>query len=61
MISSPADTLFSVVSAPVFLFVGHGVGQNAILAGKNKLEPDGKIQQRQREDQCGVEGVQLLI
>lgn len=31
MISSPADTLFSVVSAPVFLFVGHGVGQNAIL------------------------------
>ena len=23
--------LFSVVSAPVFLFVGHGVGQNAIL------------------------------
>ena len=34
MISSPADTLFSVVSAPVFLFVGHGVGQNAILAGK---------------------------
>ena len=23
-------TLFSVVSAPVFLFVGHGVGQNAI-------------------------------
>ena len=30
MISSPADTLFSVVSAPVFLFVGHGVGQNAI-------------------------------
>ena len=31
MISSPADTLFSVVSAPVFLFVGHGVGQNTIL------------------------------
>ena len=31
MISSPADTLFSVVSAPVFLFVGHGVGQNVIL------------------------------
>ena len=26
-ISSPVDTLFSVVSAPVFLFVGHGVGQ----------------------------------
>ena len=31
MISSPADTLFSVVSAPFFLFVGHGVGQSAIL------------------------------
>ena len=31
MISSPVDMLFSVVSAPVFLFVGHGVGQNAIL------------------------------
>ena len=31
MISLPADTLFSVVSAPVFLFVGHGVGQAAIL------------------------------
>ena len=30
MISSPADTLFSVVSVPFFLFVGHGVGQNAI-------------------------------
>ena len=30
MISSPADTLFSVVYAPVFLFVGHSVGQNAI-------------------------------
>ena len=27
MISSPVDMLFSVVSAPVFLFVGHGVGQ----------------------------------
>ena len=26
-ISTPADTLFSVVSVPVFLFVGHGVGQ----------------------------------
>ena len=38
------DTLFSVVSAPFFLLVGHGVGQNAILAGKNKLEPDGEIQ-----------------
>ena len=31
MISSPADTLFSVVSAPFFLLVGHGVGQSAIL------------------------------
>ena len=31
MISSPADTLFSVVSAPVFLFVGQDVGQNASL------------------------------
>ena len=31
MISSPVDMLFSVVSAPFFLFVGHGVGQNAIL------------------------------
>ena len=30
-IPSPVDTLFSAVSAPVFLFVGHGVGQNAIL------------------------------
>ena len=30
MISSPADTLFSVVSAPFFLLVGHGVGQNVI-------------------------------
>ena len=25
------DTLFSAVSTPFFLFVGHGVGQNAIL------------------------------
>ena len=32
MISSPADTLFSVVSAPVFLFVGHGVGQNVMFS-----------------------------
>ena len=30
MISSPVDMRFSVVSAPFFLFVGHGVGQNAI-------------------------------
>ena len=29
MISSPADTLFSVVSAPFFLLVGHGVGHTA--------------------------------
>ena len=27
MISSPAGTLRSAVSAPFFLFVGHGVGQ----------------------------------
>ena len=25
-------TLFSVVSAPVFLFVGHGVGQNVMFS-----------------------------
>ena len=30
MISSPADTLFSVVSALFFLLVGHGVGQREI-------------------------------
>ncbi len=30
-ISSPAGALRSTVSAPVFLFVGHGVGQNTIL------------------------------
>ena len=30
MISSPAGALRSVVSAPFFLLVGHGVGQNAI-------------------------------
>ena len=29
-ISIPVDTLCSTVSAPVFLFVGHGVGQREI-------------------------------
>lgn len=50
MISSPVDMLCSTVSAPFFLFVGHGVGQLELYAEKSGSAPDGELQQRQRED-----------
>ena len=43
MISSPADTLFSVVSAPIFLFVGHSVGQRVSLEETAKIKRPKKL------------------